>query len=120
MGDTEVIVRPNGKPYRPRKVVVEPWDNESVGWGYDFGVVVLGTHDIALATSLANDEIRSRWDRRLAAVEACVGWYRDGFQGGDRCWVNDDVRGRAGVWFRATEPESTPPSPVQEGEPTDA
>jgi hypothetical protein len=55
-----VIMRPNGKPYRPVKVIA------------------YGVYD----------------------ADECPGWWRDGFEGGRRAWVNDAEHGRAGVWFR--------------------
>lgn len=100
------IMRPNGKTYQPRKITVEIWDNDSdsLHAGDDYGVVVLGTHDIAVAQVLADDEIARRWDSDLSGVEACAGWFRDSFRHGARTWVNDPERGRAGVWFRADYP----------------
>jgi hypothetical protein len=94
----EPVTRPNGKVYHPRRIVAY----EVAGDGdYDDGVLVLGTHDIPRAQVLAD-----RVAKRLAGstfTAACpeAGWWRDGFEGGERRWVWDGVRGRAGVMFSA-------------------
>jgi hypothetical protein len=98
------IVRPNGKTYRPRKIVVIPCENAD-----EFGAVVFGTHDVELATPLATEEIASRFDTRYAATDPVVGWWRDGYERGERVWVWDEQIGRAGVWFASAEVgESSP------------
>lgn len=105
MADTEVIVRPNGKLYRPRKgIVVVPWDDDTWGRGDACGVVVLGTHNVDLAQKLADKEIRSRWDSDMVGISEGCGWFRDTYRYGDRVWATDPECGRAGVWFRADYP----------------
>ena len=93
----DVIMRPDGRPYRPRKVTANAVVNED-----DFlsGVIVLGTHDIACAVRLATEYVQWQLDAGYCAVDPLPGWYRDAFEGGHRRWVSDEKRGRAGVWFR--------------------
>ena len=67
VGD-EVIARPNGKPYRPRRVV-------AYGVGEDAeGVVVLGTHDLARAQALADELARRVAGSGFIAVDPWRGW----------------------------------------------
>lgn len=94
---TETIVRPNGQPYRPRKVVVESWEND----GEDCGCIVLGTHDIERAQPLA-DEACEAW-HGMPATRPELGWWRLGYQYGELRWSNDPVKGRAGVYFTADD-----------------
>lgn len=101
------IVRPNGRTYQPRKVTVEPISD---GYG-DFAAVVFGTHDIEFARPLATEEIASRFDNGYVAGDPTVGWWRDGYEHGDRVWAWDAESGRAGVWFTAVE-APTPPAAV--------
>lgn len=106
----DAITRPNGKPYRPRKIVVEPWEDH---WDDRSGAVVFGTHDVEAARVIAAEEITSRWGMPYA-VDARVGWWRSGYEGsqGELSWVYDEVRGRAGVFFTASEaPEEKEPAP---------
>lgn len=96
-GPPPPIIRPNGKPYRPRRLsahaVVANEDELT-------GIIIFGTHDPGAAQPLA-DRYVTRWlEDDYCAVDPVVGWWRDGFGGGSRVWVADDVRGRAGVWFR--------------------
>jgi hypothetical protein len=91
------IRRPDGRLYRPRRIVVIPWDD----WHGSSGALVLGTQDIGHARVLAEAECRYRWDSY--AGRAALGWWRDGFENGERAWVWDVVRGRAGVSFRAQD-----------------
>jgi hypothetical protein len=94
---TESIARPSGKAYQPRKCVAYPvtdGDYEPVG------VLVLGTHDTARAQLLADDWVAFYVDGGCVAVDPVTGWWRDGFGCGGRRWVTDEIRGRAGVWFR--------------------
>ena len=83
--------RPNGKWWRGRNPI-----RVSCVAGYDGeGVVVLGTHDVDLATRLAIKEIA---DLDLIDVPAQVTWWRlvpwdvsgDGY---DRTWITDKVGG---------------------------
>lgn len=88
------IKRPNGKLYRPRRVVAY-----AVGEDTD-AVLVLGTHDLDRARPLADDLARYLLGAGYAAVQPETGWWRDGMEMGERRWVTDEVRGRAGVLFR--------------------
>jgi hypothetical protein len=91
---TEVVQRPNGKPYRPRRVIAQAVgeDNE--------GVIVLGTHDLARAQVLADRLARQIAGPEYTAADPEAGWWRDGLEGGERRWVWDEVNGRAAVLFR--------------------
>jgi hypothetical protein len=95
------VTRPNGKPYRPRKVIAHAWENN---WSDDgkCGVLILGTHDDKDAQEFAE---RMCWYwYGLHAAEPVAGWYRDSFNDfGERAWIDDPVRGRAGVIFTAVE-----------------
>lgn len=91
MGDTEVIVRPNGKEYRRRK----PLSLHTYYSDGGDGLIVMGTHDVERAQAAADrtlDELdlllaepRRRWLR-------LVPWDAYGL-GVDRSWVEDEVRG---------------------------
>lgn len=89
------ITRPNGTLYRPRRVIAY----EVGGDGITDGVLVLGTHDQHRAKALADQVARSVAGTGFAAADPRPGWYRDGFEAGERRWVSDEARGRAGVWF---------------------
>lgn len=102
------ITRPDGKPYRPRKVVAHAIVDED---GLLCGVMVLGTHDVTRAQALADWYAVWQLGSGHAAAGPRPGWYRDGYECGHRCWVTDEVHGRAGVWFRKItergEPDGT-------------
>ncbi len=93
----ETITRPNGKPYRPRKVVTEGIVDDD---GVECGVVVLGTHDIDRAQVLANEYVARHVDSCDVAAGPEPGWYRLGVSSGTFRWVSDEEHGRAGVLFR--------------------
>lgn len=98
------LTRPNGKPYRARKVVVEAWEDD----GGDCGCIVLGTHDIARAQPLA-DEACELWHGMPATQPEC-GWWRLTYYYGSLRWMTDPIRGRAGVYFTADDnPAATNP-----------
>jgi hypothetical protein len=99
----EVITRPNGKPYRSRRVTAQAIGEE------DEGVLVLGTHDLARAQALADQTAKRIAGSGYVAADPWRGWWRDGFENGRRSWVTDEVRGRAGVLFR--EIVEAPPVP---------
>lgn len=96
------VERPNGKLYRPRKVVAFELFHED-----EDQVMVLGTHDVAAAQPLA-DKVAMRVCGSLCrAARPRQGWYRDGYSNGERAWVWDDVHGRAAVVFlEVTETET--------------
>jgi hypothetical protein len=93
----EVITRPNGKPYRPRKIMAYPVaDADDMA----SGVMVLGTHDVERARKLA-DRCAAAWvDGGYVAAEPQTGWFREGYEAGRPMWLRDEKRGRAGVYFR--------------------
>lgn len=93
----EPIQRPNGKLYRPRKIIAHAVADED---GATSGVIVLGTHDIERARKLA-DECAAAWVASgYVATSPDRGWFREGFEGGELRWLRDEERGRAGVCFR--------------------
>lgn len=94
------IERPDGRTYRPRKVIAHAWEDD--GYYNDRGAVVFGTHDVERARELA-ERACAGWYGMTHAVRAELGWFRDGYESGRRAWVNDPVRGRAGVWFTASD-----------------
>ena len=89
----EVIERPNGKPYRPRKVTGQIVGEENEG------VLILGTHDLGRAQALADQMAAYEAGPGYVAVRPWRGWFRDGFWDGRRQWITDEVHGRAGVVF---------------------
>lgn len=105
------IQRPNGKLYRPRKLMAhaweDPWDNPR---GAHAGVVVLGSNDPDRVQEFAT-EMCNYWFLGYHAVNPQPGWYRLGYESGELRWLNDDVHGRAGVFFDASDdpPEGDQP-----------
>jgi hypothetical protein len=102
MPETEatVITRPDGRPYRARKVTAHALSTED-----DFlsGVLVTGTHDHDRALKLARTLVRTELGEGYEPVCSGGGWWRDGMECGERCWVADDERGAAGVLFGKIE-----------------
>lgn len=85
------VIRPNGKPYKPRKApVIQRCDDH---YGFEI-VAVLRTHDISQAVVLATQEIH---ELCLTPSKAYTTWWREvpwdpsGLY--DRGWVYDPVRG---------------------------
>lgn len=93
------IVRPNGRIYRPRKLVTYAYEDDHAG---ENGVVVLGTHDSERARDLALSSARY-WYGAECVIDPVTVWWRDGMESGERCWQHDPVRGRAGVCFTASD-----------------
>lgn len=92
------ITRPNGKVYRPRGIAIHLWQH-----GHDdseFGVYVLGIHDIDQARVLAAEAVDTAY-----AVDARPGWFRLGYcsSAGELTWLYDEERGRAGIRFTASD-----------------
>lgn len=83
------VQRPDGRIYRPRKIVGYLLDDEFEVTG----VLVTGTHDeqraYRLARSILEDEIGPGVEPALPAV----GWWRSGYENGRPTWITDDVRG---------------------------
>jgi hypothetical protein len=92
-----VIMRPNGKPYRPRKVIAYPVGDEDET---TTGVIVFGTHDAGRAQGLADQIAHWEVGSDFAAAEPECVWWGDTFEQGRRGWVTDEEHGRAGVFFR--------------------
>jgi hypothetical protein len=92
-----VLTRPNGEPFRPRKVVAHAVvdDDDLLS-----GVMILGTHDIPRAQALADQCIPGWLESGYVAAGPLAGWYRDAYDCGRRRFVIDEEHGRAGVWFR--------------------
>lgn len=107
MADLVPVTRPNGKVYRPRRITVAPWENDTVH-SWSAGVYVLGTHNLFLSRPLAQDAIARHFDPRLVPGRPDLCWVRDGFHYGDRAWVDDEVRGRAAVCWTAMDPITVP------------
>jgi hypothetical protein len=95
-GDT--VARPDGRVYRSRKLVAAAVTDDD---DMLCGVMVLGTHDCHRAKPLADDYAAWQLGREYAAADGVTGWWRDGFAGGRRCWIDDPQTGRAAVWFRS-------------------
>lgn len=93
----ETLVRPNGKPYRPRKgvEVVEYADHDECQ-----AIAVLRTHDVQLAARVGADFIE---EYELDAANAYTSWWRlipwDTGSGYDRNWVEDSAGGTPCVVF---------------------
>jgi len=90
------IKRPNGKLYCPRKLSSNAVSDDG---GVLDGVIVLGTHDVSVAQPLADRYASWQLGAGYTAASPRAGWYRDGMSNGERTWITDEVRGRAGVWF---------------------
>jgi hypothetical protein len=97
VADLPEIMRPNGKPYRPRKITAcAVLDDDEL----TVGVVVFGTHDPATAQQLADAIAFRDAGSSFFATDPGRVWWRDGFDGGRRMWITDEEHGRAGVWFQ--------------------
>lgn len=90
----DTVTRPDGRVYKSRKVIAHVlYDEDEV----PCMVLVLGTHDIERARLPADS---------LAIFEGFevgnpyTGWWRESIRDHRPRWVDDDVRGRAGVMFR--------------------
>jgi hypothetical protein len=93
----EPVVRPNGKLYRPRTLRVIYVEDDNIS---RYGVLVLGTRNQSVGLSLAGAEARYRVEGGVLDAIPDEGWWRDGFENGERVWVYDDVHGAAGLRFR--------------------
>jgi hypothetical protein len=94
-GDT--VTRPDGRTYRSRKIAAY-----AVVDGDEFlcGVMVLGTHDVQRARELADSYASWQLGSEYAAADPVTGWWYLGYAATGRAWIEDPVKGRAGVWFR--------------------
>lgn len=97
MADLPVITRPNGKPYRPRKISGRGLTDED---GCLTGVVILGIHDIDRAQPLALKYVQWQLDAGYAPARPTLVWWREAIERGDIRWYDDAEHGRAGVWFQ--------------------
>lgn len=98
----EVFVRPNGKPYRPRRpglLAHRPWESETAA-----GVIILGTLDPGTAHPAAVEACHY-WYEDATAGRPEPGWWRYGFWWGEPTWLDDPRRGRPGVMFTVGEGE---------------
>lgn len=91
-----VIVRPDGRVYRPRKpgMRAHAWQSED-----DQGVVVFGTLDAVAAAGFALESAVYWYGGGGEVGEPRTGWWRDGFLWGERRWIDDEKRGAPGVMF---------------------
>lgn len=90
------VMRPYGGFYRPRRLASARVDDEA---GDLAGVLVFGTHNPKIAQPLADNLVKGDAGSGYRALGPAPGWWRDGFQGGRRCWVWDEETGRAAVLF---------------------
>lgn len=104
MAELEPVTRPNGKTYRPHKIVTWRWENDD---DESCGVLVLGMHDVDKARSEADKAIKYWFDTDLIATKPDAGWFRSGYHNGEPTWLRDPVKGRAGVMFTADYPEES-------------
>jgi hypothetical protein len=95
-GKLPPVRRPNGKLYRPRKIIAYPVADADE---LTSGVCVLGTHDIERARKLADKCVHSWIESEWVAAGPEVGWFREGYESGRPMWTRDEIRGRAGVMF---------------------
>ncbi len=107
MSDVEVMVRPNGRTYRPRRpgLRVQAWENRDNTGDERAGVIVFGTLDPDKARALAL-EMCTYWYGDADAYQLgdpTPGWWRNTFRYAGRTWVPDEQRGSAGVMFTWTE-----------------
>lgn len=98
---SDATIRPNGKPYRPRKPIEAV--EFSTGDG-DTGIAVMRTHDIEYARENYADMLAAR---DLTDIEAKCDWWRlvpwdAAGAGTDRSYISDPVHGTPCVVF---EPE---------------
>lgn len=105
MPDLPAIERPNGKLYRPRKLVAHIVGDEDE---IPSSVLVLGTHDPERAQALADVVAKRHTYASAVAVKPELVWWRDSIRDGRGWWVEDPVRGRAGVWFAEIEETELP------------
>lgn len=100
---SEEFTRPNGKRYRPRKpdLIAEAWeDNDYDGAA---GVIILGTLDPDTARPIAETACRAFFGSHSVPADPSPGWFRNGFQNGERSWFVDCEKGRPGVSFEAAD-----------------
>lgn len=96
-----VVERPNGKIYRPRKLVVAPVCDQD---DFIYAVVVFGTREWSeRVQQLADDYLAWQLGSTYVARKPYPVWWRDGFRYGQRTWIDDPERGRAGLLFDAVE-----------------
>ena len=101
------ITRPDGKLYRPRKVIAYVLGDEDE---CPVGVVVFGTHDFERAVPLAADLVRQAWGAGYELGDGPLAvWWKDTYQYGRRIWEDDKEHGRAGVWFPEIVEATMPP-----------
>lgn len=89
-------VRPNGRPYHPRKPVFAEVLNDWRGDAAEIGV--FRTHDEPRARVLAQ-QLAGREQYELSAREPRAAWLRLAMRDGELSWVEDDVRGMPALIF---------------------
>lgn len=100
--DQPTLRRPNGSLYRPRKLAAHPVEE----WNEELRIVVFGTHDIDRAKKLADQAYAAWGDSRDEVTDPRLVWWRDGFDCGQRRFVDDPEHGRAGVYFAGVRERS--------------
>lgn len=99
----QVLTRPDGRPYRPRKTSLRARAWENHGYLDDgSGVIIFGTLSPDEAQRFAL-EAAEHWFGPGSVGQPAPGWWRDTFDRGERCWVQDGRRGAPGVMFTWTE-----------------
>lgn len=96
MGDLEPVRRPNGKLYRPRRLRSFYCEDDHLG---QYAILILGTHTQSVALPLAMGEANFWVEGGVLDAVPEPGWWRDGFEYGERAFVWDEVRGAAGLRF---------------------
>jgi hypothetical protein len=94
------VQREDGRWYVPRKLIAERCADD-----YDelTGVIVFGTHNPKVAQPVADKLVAAEIGSGHRAVYSGGGWWRDGFERGERRWIGDEVKGRAAVLFGRIE-----------------
>ena len=100
MSGLPAIERPNGKPYRPRKISARVLSDED---GNDSSVLVTGTHDIGRALALAREVAHQYVGRDCEPSGPHQGWWRETIRRHEPYWEWDEVRGAAGVMFGVSD-----------------
>lgn len=99
MTELVAVKRPNGKLYRPRKIVAFIFDADP-----DYPrVLVLGTHDVVRAARLAKKTVVRDYDSGCEPVKPVRGWWRSGIRNHVEWFEQDERHGRAGVSFEIEE-----------------
>lgn len=100
----DVIIRPDGRPYRPGKIRAVLLEDD---WPGEVACLVLGTRDEGVARELAAREIQA-YDASMRPGDCTPGWWRLAIRRGESFYEWDEVRGAAGFRFEITEEGHVP------------